>query len=93
MSGVAIVWLVVGVTTMLLLVACLLQLVRQVRRLTSSMLQFQQEVTPVLESIQRDTQAAQEHSDRLQRQAEALRSSDDGQGGKPRSHPAARTRG
>ncbi len=92
MSAVAIVWLVVGVTTMLLLAAFMLQLVRQVKRLTSSVVQFQQEVQPVLESIQRDAQAAQEHSDRLQHQTEALRapSDDEAVGSRRRPRPRAR---
>ena len=91
MSAVAIVWLVGGVSTMLVLVACMLQLVRQVRRLTSSMIQFQQEITPVLESIQQDAQAAQEHSERLQQQAEAMRSAD-GDAGRHGNRPRARAR-
>ena len=92
MSAVAIVWLVVGVTTMILLAAFMLQLVRQVKRLTSSVVQFQQEVQPVLESIQRDAQAAQEHSERLQHEAEELRASPDGEAGRRGNRPRARAR-
>ena len=89
MTAPQIAWLIVGVGTMLTLTTFVLLLVRQVRRLTSSVVEFQREVLPVLESIQRDAQAAQEHAERVQQQAEALQAMRDGNG-RSRSRPRAR---
>src|SRR5438045_1416692 len=73
MSLPAIVCVVVGTSTLQVLVVLLVQLVREVKRMTSSVVRYQREVRPVLESIQRDAQSAQEHSARVQERAEGLR--------------------
>jgi predicted PurR-regulated permease PerM len=78
MSTVAVVWLVVGICTLLVLAAFMVQLVKQVKRLTGSVVRFQREVQPVLEGIQRDAQAAQERSERVQEQVEAIRRAREG---------------
>ena len=90
MTAPQIAWLIVGVGTMLTLTTFVLLLVRQVRRLTSSVVEFQREVQPVLETIQRDALAAQEHAERVQQQAQALQVVRD-DNGRGRSRP--RTRG
>ncbi len=85
MSAVAVVWLVVGVCTLVVLTAFMVQLAKQVKRLTGAVVQFQREVRPVLEAIQRDALAAQEHSERVQQQVEAIRAAGDGSSARPRA--------
>jgi hypothetical protein len=83
MSTVAVVWLVVGVCTILVLTAFTVQLVKQVKRLAGAVVRFQREVQPVLEGIQRDALAAQERSERVQEHLEAIRGA--GEGGATRA--------
>jgi len=85
MSTVAVVWLVVGVCTLIVLTAFMVQLVKQVKRLTGSVVQFQREVRPVLERIQRDAMVAQDHSERVQEHVEAIRASRDGNSARSRA--------
>lgn len=89
MNVVAIVWLIIGVITLVVLAVFMVSFVRQVQRLSSSVVQFQKEIKPVLESIQRDADAAQEHSARLQDERQALREAR-ADGGKSRSRARAR---
>jgi hypothetical protein len=65
MSVPAIVWLTVGLGTMLVLVALVLGLVRQVKLLAQSLAEFQTEVRPVLERMRDDAERAQRHAERL----------------------------
>ena len=90
MNVVAVVWIVVGIVTLTTLAVIAVSMVRQVQRLSSSVVQFQQELRPVLEAIQRDAQAAQEHSERVQEKADGLRELRAGDG---RDRSRARTRG
>jgi hypothetical protein len=87
MSAPAIVWLCVAVATLVILTAFLIQLVRQVRRLAASVIEFQKDVKPVLETIQRDTASAQERAEKVQERADALQALREGDG-----RPGARTR-
>jgi len=86
----AVVWLVVGITTLLVLTAFMITLVRQVKRLTASVVEFQREVQPVIEGIQRDAQAAQEHAEKVQERADAIRALREGDGRGGRSGARAR---
>ena len=65
MSGPAIVWLTVGLSTLLVLVALILGLVRQVKLLASALAEFQNEVRPVLEQMREDAERVQERAERL----------------------------
>lgn len=59
MSVAAWVWLAVGLATVLLLIAVLIGLIRHLKLLAASLGRFRDEMTPALESIQRDAEAAQ----------------------------------
>ena len=89
MNIVAVVWIVVGVVTLVTLLIFLISLVRQVQRLSRSVIQFQRDLKPVLESIQRDAATAQEHSERVQAKVEQLRAVREGDG-RGRSRARAR---
>jgi Sec-independent protein translocase protein TatA len=86
MSVPAMVWLSVGLATILILLALVVGLVRQVRLLAQSLAQFQKEVRPILDQMRADAERAQERAERL-RQTElsmARRSSRWGQQARPR---------
>ena len=65
MSVPAVVWMAVGLATVLILVALVIGLVRQVRLLAESLAEFQKEVRPLLEEMRADAERAQEHAERL----------------------------
>jgi hypothetical protein len=65
MSGPAIIWLTVGLCTLLVLVALILGLVRQVKLLARALAEFQTEVRPVLEQMREEAARAQERAERL----------------------------
>jgi len=65
MSVPAVVWLCIGLSTLIILVALVLGLVRQLKSLAGALVQFQKEVTPVLEEMREGSQQAQEHAERL----------------------------
>ena len=67
-----IVWVVVGASTLIALLALLLGLVRQLKRLMRTVAEFNREVQPVLAQMQRDAAAAQERSAELQRKGQAM---------------------
>jgi len=66
MSAPAVVWLAVGLSTLLVLVALVLGLVRQVKSLAGALAEFQKEVTPVLEEMRDGAERARQHAERLQ---------------------------
>jgi hypothetical protein len=65
MSAPAIVWLTVGLCTLVILVALVLGLVRQVKLLARTLVEFQTEVRPVLEQMREEAARAQERAERL----------------------------
>jgi Sec-independent protein translocase protein TatA len=67
MSAPAIVWLTVGLTTLLVLVAMVLGLARQLKLLAQSLAEFQAEIRPVLERMRDEADRAQERAERLRR--------------------------
>ncbi len=71
MSVPAVVWLAVGLATVVILVAMLLGLVKQVKRLAGSVLEFQRAVQPELRSIQQEAESAQRKADHLQHERAA----------------------
>jgi F0F1-type ATP synthase membrane subunit b/b' len=77
-SAPAIVWVVVGLFTMSLLLVMLIGLVRQVKRLTGAVADFQKEIQPVLRDIQRDADRARSRAAAVQEEAEALRAAREG---------------
>jgi uncharacterized protein YoxC len=74
MSIPAVVWLVVGLVATTLMLAMVVGLFRQVKRLGRAVVDFATEVRPVLEDIQRETERARERSEKLQAKGETLRS-------------------
>lgn len=68
----AIVWVVVGGATLIALLALLLGLVRQLKRLMTTVAEFNREVQPLLAQMQRDAATAQERSAELQRKGRVL---------------------
>ena len=75
MSVPAIVWLIVGLATMLLLAALALGLIRQLKRLVGSLTEFQRAVEPVAAQMRAEVEAAQGHAEDLRRRSEAIRDS------------------
>jgi len=65
MSTPAVVWLAIGLSSLVIMVALVLGLVRQLRSLSSALAQFQREVTPVLEEMREGAQRAQQGAERL----------------------------
>ena len=90
MSAPTIVWIIVGTATLLALVVFLIQLLRQMKRLLDSVVQFNQEVQPVLRSIQEDAAVAQERSAKIQEQSDSLREMREEQARKRSSRARAR---
>jgi heme exporter protein D len=66
MSVPAVVWLAVGLSTLLVLVALVLGLVRQVKALAGALAEFQREVGPVLQEMRDGAERARRHAERLQ---------------------------
>jgi hypothetical protein len=69
MSSVAIVWLVVGLTSTLGMLAVLIALVRHLMVLTRALGRFQDEVQPVVDEIATESQRASDRTSRLSRSA------------------------
>jgi hypothetical protein len=67
MPAPAVVWLIVGLGTLIILVALVVGLVRQVNLLARSLAELQEAVRPVLEGMREDVARAQEHAERLRR--------------------------
>lgn len=74
MSSVAIVWLVVGLTSSLAMLAVLIALVRHLMVLTRALGRFQDEVQPVAEEIATESQRAGERTSQLSHPAQLGRS-------------------
>ena len=73
MTAPQIVWLAVGVTGALGLLAVVVGLFRQVKRLARAAKEFGDEVRPTLESLQQEAARAQERSQRLAEKGQAIR--------------------
>jgi hypothetical protein len=73
-----IVWLVVGVMGAVGLLAIVVGLFRQVKRLGRAVSDFGKEIRPTLESLQRESARAQERTQRLAERGEAIRGPDPG---------------
>lgn len=69
MSSVAIVWLVVGLTSTLAMLAVLIALVRHLMILTRALGRFQDEVKPVVEQISTESQRASDRTSRFSHSA------------------------
>ena len=67
MSAPAIVWLTVGLGTLIVLVALVVGLVRQVSLLARSLADLQEAVRPVLEEMRDEAGRAQDRADQLRR--------------------------
>jgi heme exporter protein D len=59
------VWLAVGLATIMVLIAVLIGLIRHLKLLAASLRRFQDEMTPALESIQRDAELAQNRAEQV----------------------------
>jgi hypothetical protein len=70
-----IVWLAVGVTGAVGLLAVVIGLFRQVKRLGRAVVEFGKEVRPTLESLQQETLRAQERTRELAEKGKAIRGS------------------
>jgi hypothetical protein len=68
-----IVWLAVGVTGAVGLVAIAIGLLRQVKRLGRAASDFAKEVRPTLEALQQESARAQERTQRLAEKGQAIR--------------------
>src|SRR6266545_5734196 len=91
MTAPEVVWLVVGLFSMALLLVMLLGLLKQLKRLTSSVAQLQREVQPVLQGIQQESERAQARAARVQAQAAEVREAGPvGRSGRRRSRDRAR---
>jgi predicted PurR-regulated permease PerM len=82
----AVLVVVLGALSLVVLVVLVLALIRQVRDLSASLRRFQDEVRPALEEFQAASLRAREHSDRLSDRAAHIRKA-----GTPT--PGARLRG
>jgi len=71
----AVVWLAVGLASMLVLAALALGLIRQLKRLAGSLAEFQKAVEPVATQMRADVEAAQEHAEGLRKRSEQIRES------------------
>jgi hypothetical protein len=75
MSTVAVVWVVIGSATLIVLAAMLVGLLRQMKRLASAVAELRREVEPALRSARVDAERAQSRSEDLRRAGESLRRS------------------
>jgi hypothetical protein len=65
MSAPAVVWLTVGLCTLVIMLALVLGLIRQVRAVAAALAELQREVTPVLQEMREGAERAREHAERL----------------------------
>ena len=72
MTAPQIVWLAVGVTGAVGLLAVVIGLFRQVKRLGQAVSEFGKEVRPTLESLQQEAARAQERTRRLAEKGQAI---------------------
>ena len=75
MSTVAVVWVVIGSATLIVLAAMLVGLLRQMKRLAAAVTELRREVEPALRSARVDAERAQSRSEDLRRAGESLRRS------------------
>ena len=75
MSVPAVVWLTIGLCTLVIMLALLLGLIRQVRAVAGALAQLRREVTPVLQQMREDAERAREHAERLRETELTLRPS------------------
>jgi Sec-independent protein translocase protein TatA len=73
MSPVVVVWVVIGSATLVVLAVMLLGLVRQMKRLASSVVELRREIEPALRNARDDAERARTRSEDLQRAGESLR--------------------
>ena len=78
MTAPQIVWLAVGVTGAVGLLAIVIGLFRQVKRLGRAVVEFGKEVQPTLEALQRETLRAQERTQELAQKGQAIRGPEPG---------------
>jgi hypothetical protein len=65
MSVTAVVWLTIGLCTLVIVLALVLGLIRQVKAVAGALADLQREVTPVLQQMREDAERAREHAERL----------------------------
>ena len=75
MSTVAVVWVVIGSATLIVVAAMLVGLLRQMKRLAAAVTELRREVEPALRSARVDAERAQSRSEDLRRAGESLRRS------------------
>ena len=73
MNAPQIVWLAVGVTGAVGLLAVVIGLFRQVKRLGRAVVEFGKEIRPTLESLQQETVRAQQRTQQLAEKGQAIR--------------------
>jgi hypothetical protein len=65
MSVPAVVWLTIGLCSLVIMLALVLGLIRQVKALAGALADLQREVTPVLQEMREGAERAREHAERL----------------------------
>jgi hypothetical protein len=75
MSTVAVVWVVIGSATLIVLAAMLVGLLRQMKRLAAAVADLRREVEPALRTARVDADRAQSRAEDLRRAGESLRRS------------------
>ena len=65
MSVPAVVWLTIGLCTLVIMLALVLGLIRQVKAVAGALADLRREVTPVLQQMREDAERAREHAERL----------------------------
>jgi hypothetical protein len=63
----------VGLASLLIVAVLALGLIRQLKRLVGSLVEFQKAVEPVAAEMRAEAEAAQEHAEELRRRQEAIR--------------------
>jgi hypothetical protein len=65
MSVPAVVWLTIGLCTLVIMLALVLGLIRQVKAVAGALADLRREETPVLQQMREDAERAREHAERL----------------------------
>jgi hypothetical protein len=73
MATAAVVWVVIGSATFIIISAMLLGLLRQMKRLASAVADLRREVEPALRTAAMDAERARSRSEDLRRAGESLR--------------------
>ena len=73
MTAPVVVWLVVGLASLVMLAAVTLGLLKQLKRLTGALAEFRAEIQPVAEQVRAESQRAQERAEEARRRSEEIR--------------------